>query len=360
MDAPRNRWQLHGLNNGTIFRLSYEGVSRLPARVSYGIGHVGTWIAHRLMSQTTSALVENLRVVRPEVDDAELRRLALSTYRHYARDVIDFIRSLSMPEDQVERLFTWNGRAVYEAVRAGGRGMLLVTAHFGNWEIGAVLLRHIACPLDVVVMPEADETVNELRRRFRESLGAGTIEIRQSMSTPLQIRDRLAANRAVAMLMDRHVERDRVRVRFFGRDVYFLRAPALLAYLTGAPLVPCFLVRQADGRYRTTVEEPIEIDRSVDRDTGVQRAAQAFAAILERHIRERPECWYQFYRYWADQEIAVADRLSAGAEAPAPRGTDPATAEEAALRGRGTSHAHGEGALSSSDVGPGLHAPADK
>jgi KDO2-lipid IV(A) lauroyltransferase len=318
VDALRNRWQLHGLNNGTIFTLTYRGVSRLPAGVSYGIGHVGTWIAYRLMPETTSALVENLRVVRPDLEEAALRRLALSTYRHYARDVIDFIRSLSMSEAEVERLFTWSGRDVYEAVRDGGRGMLLVTAHFGNWEIGAVLLRHIGCPLDVVVMPEADETVNELRRRFRESLGAGTIEIRQSMSTPLQIRDRLAANRAVAMLMDRHVERDRVRVQFFGRAVYFLRAPALLAYLTGAPLVPCFLVRQDDGTYRTTMEEPIEIDRSVDRDTGVQRAAQAFATILERHIRRTPECWYQFYRYWADQEVPADDRVSGGAVSPPP------------------------------------------
>jgi len=353
VNAARNRWQLHGLNNGTIFTLTYKGVSRLPAPVSYGIGHVGTWLAYRLMPQTTSALIENLRVVRPDLDEQGLRRLALSTYRHYARDVIDFIRSLTMSEDQVERLFTWNGRALYEAVRAEARGMLLVTAHFGNWEIGAVLLRHIGCPLDVVVMPEADERVNELRRRFRESLGAGTIEVRQSMSTPLQIRDRLAANHAVAMLMDRHVERDRVPVRFFGRDVYFLRAPALLAYLTGAPLVPCFLVRQADGTYRTTVEQPIEIDRSVDRDTGVQRAAQAFAAILERHIRERPECWYQFYRYWADQEFASRNeespgvRLSAGAEAQA-------------SHGNGRSAARGEAAPQSSHVGPGLHAPADK
>jgi lauroyl/myristoyl acyltransferase len=159
--------------------------------------------------------------------------------------------------------------------------------------------------------------VNRLRRGFRESLGAGTIEVRQSMSTPLQIRERLAADRAVAMLMDRHVDRDRVRVRFFGRDVYFLRAPALLAYFTGVPLVPCFLVRQEDGTYRTTVEKPIELDRSLDRDTGVQRAAQAFATLLEGHIRETPQCWYQFYPYWADQDGDVGARQDAAGEASA-------------------------------------------
>jgi KDO2-lipid IV(A) lauroyltransferase len=206
-----------------------------------------------------------------------------------------------MSPAEVDRLFVLEGRAIFDRVRAEGRGLLLVTAHFGNWEIGAVLLRHLGCPLDVVVMPEVDETVNALRRRFRDSLGVGTIEVRQSMSTALHIRERLAANAAVAMLMDRYVDRDHVKVRFFGRDAHFLRAPALLAYLTGAPLVPCFVVQRPDGRYLTTVESPIEVDRTLDRTSAVQRAAQGFADVLERTIRARPECWYQFYPYWDDQ-----------------------------------------------------------
>ena len=296
----RTKWQLHGLNNGAIFGLTRLGVRWLPLQASYGLGHVGTWMAWRLMPATTDALVENLRVVRPADSDADLRQLALSTYRHYARDVIDFMRSLTLPEPAIERLFTLQGREIFDRLRAEGRGLLLVTGHLGNWEIGAVLLRHLRCPLDVVALPEVDDRVNEMRRRFRQSLGVGTIEVRQSTGTALQIRDRLAANGAVAMLMDRHIARDRVQVGFFGRDVYFLRAPALLAYLTGAPLLPCFIVRQDDGRFATTLETPIEVDRSVDRETGVQRAAQAFAAVLERYVRAYPQCWYQFYPYWRD------------------------------------------------------------
>jgi phosphatidylinositol dimannoside acyltransferase len=298
--AGRTKWQLHGLNNGVIFTLTHWGVKWLPLRVSYVIGHVGTWMAWRLMPATTGALVENLRVVRPGEPDTSLRRLALSIYRHYARDVIDFIRSLSLSGADVDRLFTLRGREIFDQLRTEGRGLLLVTGHLGNWEIGAVLLRHLQCPLDVVALPEVDERVNDLRRRFRDSLGVGTIEVRQSMNTALQIRERLAANRAVAMLMDRHIERDRVRVRFFGRDVFFLRAPALLAYLTGAPLLPCFIVRQDAGGFVTTLEAPIYVDRSVDRERGVQGAAQAFATVLERYVREHPECWYQFYPYWRD------------------------------------------------------------
>jgi KDO2-lipid IV(A) lauroyltransferase len=301
MATHRSRRQLHGLNNGAFFRLVHGLVTTLPRPVALGLADAGTAVAHRVMTSTTDALVHNLRAVRPPDDERSLRRLARRTYRQYARDVFHFIRALEMSPAEVDRLFVLEGRDTFERVLSEGRGMLLVTGHFGNWEIGAVLLRHLGCPLDVVVMPEVDETVNALRRRFRDSLGVGTIEVRQSMGTALQIRERLAANAAVAMLMDRYADRDQVKVRFFGRDAYFLRAPALLAYLTGAPLVPCFVVQQPDGRYLTTVESPIEVDRALDRATGVQQAAQGFADVLERAIRGRPECWYQFYPFWDDQ-----------------------------------------------------------
>ena len=146
---------------------------------------------------------------------------------------------------------------------------------------------------------------------------ADTIEVRQSLDTPLQIRRRLSEGRTVAMLMDRHVERDRVPVTMFGRRTHFLGAPALLAYLTGAPLVPIFLVREGRGRFRARPQEPIIIDRAGDRDEQVRRAAQQVATLLEREIEARPECWYQFYRYWEDTEpetgqVAETRRRNAG------------------------------------------------
>ena len=119
--ARATRWQLHGLNNGVIFGLTRLGARWLPRPASYGIGHVGTWMAWRLMPSTTEALVENLRVVRPGDSDAELRRLALSIYRHYARDVVDFIRSLTLPDHAVERLFTLRGREVFDRLRAAAK-----------------------------------------------------------------------------------------------------------------------------------------------------------------------------------------------------------------------------------------------
>jgi lauroyl/myristoyl acyltransferase len=302
MVGPDPRWRTHGLNNGRIFRLTYLGVSRLPRAVTYSIGHIGTWIAHRSLPAATAAIEDNLRAVFPDASPRELSRLALATYRNYARDVIDFMRSLEMPREQVHQLFVTSGIEAFYAARDRGLGTLIVTGHFGNWELGGVLMRHLDLPLDVVAMQEADAQVNQMRRDFRQSLGIGTIEVRQALDTALQIRSRLAANRSVAMLMDRHFDRDRTEVTLLGRRAYFLRTPALLAYLTGAPVMPCFIVRRPDGRFDMRIETPIEVDPGVDRQSAVRQVAQRFADLLGAHILARPECWYQFYPYWSAQE----------------------------------------------------------
>lgn len=123
---------LRTFNNGLIFTATYKGVTHFPPAVSHWLGHLGTWIAFRTMGQGTAAIIDNLRAVRPDGSDAELRRLALLTYRSYARDTIDFIRCLQMERAAFEPLTNLAGGAVLDAVRAEGRGAILATAHYGN------------------------------------------------------------------------------------------------------------------------------------------------------------------------------------------------------------------------------------
>jgi lauroyl/myristoyl acyltransferase len=310
-------WTRHLLNTGVIFGATYRGVSLLPRSVSYGIGHVGTALAYRLMRPTTNALVQNFQGAFPGLGDTDARRLALATYRSYARDVIDFMRSLSMGPDRARGLFHdrhAEGFRVFERLLDSRRGVILVSGHYGNWEIGSLMLQAHGYPLTIVAMPEANEDFNRLRLTFRERLGAQTLEVGRSLDTALQIRRHLAQNRVVALLMDRHVGRDRVPVTFFNRLAFFLRTPPLLAYLTGAPLLPCAIVRRPEGGFYAMPGEPIDVPRSGDRESAVQRAAQGFAAQLEALIREAPQFWYQFYPYWEAQ--AAAAIAPQGAEEP--------------------------------------------
>jgi lauroyl/myristoyl acyltransferase len=307
--VPR-RWTLHGLNNGVIVSATWHGVRTLPRSVSYGIGHVGTWIAWRSMRQTRKAIASNLAAVFPNESQAALERRALLTLRSYARDTIDFLRALASAGNPAQDLFELDPscRAVFDDVIAKGSGIILVTGHYGNWEIGSILLRQLLdVPLTIVAMAEANPQVNQIRRQLRDSLGADTLEVRQSFDTALQIRRRLADNHIVAMLIDRHYGRDRIEVSLFGRRAWFLRTPLLMGHATGSPIVPCFIERIAAGRFAPRLYPPIHIGIDGSRDEAIQSAAQRIANVLEERIRAHPEFWYHFYRYWDAQRDAYGE-----------------------------------------------------
>ena len=128
--------------------------------------------------------------------------------------------------------------------------------------MGSFLMRRtVAAQLTIIAMAEASPDVNRIRNSIRERLGAETLEVRQSLDTALQIRRRLGDNQMVAVLMDRHLGRDRVGVTLLGRHAWFLRTPALLSYLTGAPLLPCFINRVQPGRFAVHLGDPIRVSR---------------------------------------------------------------------------------------------------
>ncbi len=280
--------------------------------MSYSIGRFGTWLAWHLMPETRAAIADNLRAIFPDESDTTLERRARTTLGAYAADVIDFIRSLHTPDADLPRLFAYTpaDEQLFIDLQAKSRGIILVSGHYGNWEVGGVFLRRIVKqPVAIVAMTEANAEVNRLRREIRDLVGAETIEVGQSLDTALQIRRRLADNTIVPILMDRHLGRDRVEVEFLGRRAWFLRTPVLMGFMTGAPLLPCFMERVGAGRFEIQAGRPIEVNRDGRRDEAIQAAAQDFANQLGARVRVHPEYWYHFYRYWAAQS-AVDDRLS--------------------------------------------------
>lgn len=301
---------MHRLNTGVVFEATCRGVAILPRPLSYAIGEVGTWLAWKLMRGVREAVADNLRAVFPDASPAALERRARQTLRAYARDVIDFLAAVDVPPAHAPALFEYAPEHVhlFERLRSQGHGVVLASGHYGNWELGSVAMRHVfKVPLTVVAMAEASDTINKRRRDIRDRLGVDTVEVRKSLDTALQIRQRLASNQTVALLMDRHVGRDRVAVTFLGRHAWFLRTPALMAYLSGAPLVPCFIERTASGRFRIGPGEPIYVARDVPRDVAIQHATQQFADQLGARVGQHPEFWYQFYRYWNAQADPVVD-----------------------------------------------------
>jgi lauroyl/myristoyl acyltransferase len=299
-EAPRARrkWVGHGLSNTVVYGALLHGGTRLPLPVLRAISAIGNAIAVRTLRATVAGVAANLEAALG-LSPPEAARTARRAFFQYGRTTVDLWRLRSGIAGLAPRLTTLehDGPALH-ALRRDGRGYLVASAHVGNWEMGAAALRSLGIPAAVVGQPELDPAVQRMRIRIRERLGVESIEIGSTISTALRVREAIDRGRAVALAVDRAYLDDSVAVPFFGRLTPFLRSPALLARFCDAPLLPCFFLRNPDGSYRGVLGEPVRASRHRSPDEDARRMMAAVAAAIEAAVRQAPDQWFNFYRYW--------------------------------------------------------------
>ena len=216
---------------------------------------------------------------------------------------VDFLQFATRPREESALLVESVDRATRASSRGGsaGKGVLLLTAHLGNWEIGGLMLAQVDQPIHVVLVPDIFPGVERERRRLHARSGVTEIRSRpEHRSHARRSCARSLENAIVAMQGDRDFDNTGVALPFFGREAFFPRGPLRVAMASGATVLPAFIVRLPDGRYRAIVEEPLAIETAGDRDAALRENLRRYVAILERYVREYPEQWYCFYPFWDD------------------------------------------------------------
>jgi KDO2-lipid IV(A) lauroyltransferase len=180
-----------------------------------------------------------------------------------------------------------------------------------------VLLKPLGVDLSVVYVRDQFEDVEASRALLRRATGVGEIPIRpQETLSSLPVLRALRENRLVALQGDRDFNDKGVPVEFFGEPVPFPTGPFHLALLTGAPLLPSFIVYTTGQRFTIEVGEPIRLEPTGDRQADVARGLEQWVRVLEAAVRRWPTQWYTFFDYWP----ASAPPGSATPEAPAREG----------------------------------------
>jgi lauroyl/myristoyl acyltransferase len=180
------------------------------------------------------------------------------------------------------------------------RGLVVITSHFGTWEVGARVLRGLGRPVNLVMSRESNPTVEEFQRGWRERYGLNVIQSDSSPFASLNMIQALRRGEVVAIQLDRAVGDQVTReVEFFGRPAKFLYGPFVLARLAGVPVWPVFVARLRRGRYRLLPEPLREVPRgAADEETfAVMRDV---VASFERRVREYPYQWFQFQPVWKE------------------------------------------------------------
>ncbi len=248
------------------------------------------------------ALRSNLSVILKQPSSSpEVRRAARRLLDAHFTAWLDFLHFATRPPEEAARLVeSVIGYSEIVEGRQKGSGVLLLTAHLGNWEVGGLMLAEMREPVHVVLVPDIYPAVEKARQALHARAGIREIRVDRSFAPTLAVLRALKENAIVAMQGDRDFSNTGIAVPFFGRDAYFPRGPFLVAMATPATVLPAFIVRVPDGRYRAIIESPLEIERGGDREAALRRNVERYVAILEHYVAENPEQWYCFYPFWED------------------------------------------------------------
>jgi len=277
----------------------------LPRRARHYLGRLAGGALFRMDKKHQAVTLNNLSLAfGASKTDAEKFGIARGAYRHFGAMMFELL-SIGKPSwHRLERMVEFEGTENYERAREAGRGVLLIAAHFGNWEIHAMAHGYRFGPMSVIARLQENPYFNLMLERIRTVNGNAVFYKERAL--PRMMR-RLKEGETVAVLIDQNVAReDGVFVDFFGRPASTTPVASWLAFKTGAALVPVLTLPLSDGRYRLIYEKPVDrhLYAGPDRRQVVQNLTQSCATVLEGYVRRHPEFWLWMHRRWKTQPAA--------------------------------------------------------
>ncbi len=236
--------------------------------------------------------------------------MARRVFRNIGKSLVEFLRLPALPAAEVRRLCTLEGMEHLRAALAAGRGAMIITAHYGSWELLAARLVVEGIPLSVVAREADDSAINTLVNRIREGCGYRVIS---RQSAPRGILEALRRNEVVAILMDQNTTQGGQFVPFFGRTAATVTGPAVLALRTGAALLPGFSIRQRDDRHLGRLWPPVVPSRTGDLAADVLELTAHLTRLIEAQVRADPSQWlwiHDRWRYRPPEERVGAELLA--------------------------------------------------
>jgi len=269
----------------------------LPLERAVRVGAAIGPLAMALDRGNRAIAMRNLEIAFPEKDLAERLEILRDTYRNFGRMAAEWVHFFDLDRANIEQYVTYEGREHWdEAIRlSAGRGILVLTGHFGNFELLSLGHSLHGNPIALVQRPNRNPVIDRAVAARRLRNGNLTISRKGAGREVLRL---LRQNWMVAVPLDLDV-RDGIFVDFFSKPAATSDALARLAIATRAPVLPAFMVREGiSTRHRITILPPIMTLRSPDRDLALHDYTQQFTSIFEGMIRRHPDHWNWIHRRW--------------------------------------------------------------
>jgi len=239
--------------------------------------------------------LENLKRSFPDKDGKELKQIAKRAYRNIAKSLTEYMLFPKLDKARILDLVEFEGLEVFDSALQEGKGAVLVTGHFGSWELMGAAISQKGYPIDFLVGEQHNRLVDNLMNKHRMMMGIGIIKMGAAAKGVIKA---LKENRFVAMLSDQDAGKDGTIVDFLGFPASTPKGPAAFSLKTNAPMIMGFILRRNGKRQKIILERVEPIEKTSDKGEDIKRLTQAYTSVLEKYIRAYPDHWYWLHRRW--------------------------------------------------------------
>lgn len=272
---------------------------------------IGGWIGRSVFAPTTMSrrAISNLTAAFPEKTGEEIDTIVRAMWDNLGRLMAEYAHldkiHLTGPDPRIQG----RGAEHFEAARANGKGVLLISGHFANWEIMPFVARDYGLTGGVVVRPTNNPYVGRWLNKLRIRNGMAE-QIPKGIPGMWRIFALLRRGEAVLMLVDQRAS-EGILVPFFRRDAFTTPAPAALALKLGSSVIPVSNERVSGARFRLSVYPAIEPPNTGDANRDLIEFTAAITQFIEARVRERPHEWLWIHKRWVGEGAPLGKRAQA-------------------------------------------------
>ncbi|MGB4520594.1 MAG: lysophospholipid acyltransferase family protein [Candidatus Omnitrophota bacterium] len=285
--------------NYFLIKLGQFIVLSFPLKIAYSIAVLISDINYLFAKEDKQAVKENLKVIFPQKSDQEINQIRIKLFRNFAKYLTDFFRFSKMDLSYINKYVRVENRSYLDQALAKGKGVIVVSAHLGNWELGGVVVALLGYPFSAVALPHKNKQINNFFNRQRQSKNFKVIPLGKAARQCLDV---LKKNEVLALAGDRDFTEKGIVLDFFGKPSFFPIGPAAFALKTGAVLMPGFMYRNDDDGLTLRFEKPLEFSPSGDKNQDLKYLIENYKNIIQDYIRKYPEQWYMFKRFWIEEK----------------------------------------------------------
>lgn len=275
-----------------LYKLARFFTVRVPLKAGYALATFLSILKYYLSPRDRKAVIENLKRILPAEELGHINQYAKEVFINFGKYLIEFFRFSLLTKDDLGKFLKIQGIEHIENALKRGKGVIVLSAHLGNWELGGVFMALLGYPMVAVALPHRHQKVNALFNQEREKMGVIVIP---SLGVAVRrIFEALRDNKIIALVGDRDFATTGRKMNFLGSQKIIPRGPALLSLKTQAAIIPGFVIRQKDDTHVLEFQEPLKETKSEE------KLMAEYAKIMEIKIRQYPGQWLLFREFWRE------------------------------------------------------------